>query len=82
VVGLDEPERPELIHEEVHTRPGRADDFSELLLGDRGKLTNAAKGPGTKLARFRRGVLGQKAAERSFPNRIVHNRFWHENAWL
>ena len=35
-----------------------------------------------KLAGFREDAFGQSAITRPLANRIVHNRFWHENAWL
>ncbi len=35
-----------------------------------------------KLAGFREDAFGQNAVVGWLANRIVHNRFWHENAWL
>ena len=35
-----------------------------------------------KLAGFREDAFEQRDIERALANRIVHNRFWHEDAWL
>jgi hypothetical protein len=35
-----------------------------------------------ELAGFREHAFGQNAVDGPLVNRIVHNRFWHENAWL
>lgn len=45
-------------------------------------LTVETTGRETKLADFRGDAFWGRAADRALANRIVHRRFWHENAWL
>ena len=55
-------------------------DDGERLASDQ-MLTIGTKRFAPKSARFRECACRQSTVQRVLANRIVHNRFWHENAW-
>ena len=52
-----------------------------LLVRDQ-MLTTGATRMRAELGRFPQRRTRARAEDRSLANRVVHNRFWHENAWL